>query len=252
MQKNTNKQNIIAKDIAEKIHHGLYSPKKFLPSEHQLCDLYGTSRETIRKSLDQLTELGLIQKIKGRGSLVLDIQKFTFPISGITSFKELNNSLSMHASTKVLKLEKRKIPTSLIKEITPPTRDAFYIERLRLIGNEPAVLDIDYLLSPPVTELPVSVAEDSIYAYLENELSLEISYATKEITVETVSKAISSNLKLNSDNIAVLVKSFTYLANTNLLQITESYHNPEKFKFIDFARRRKVMIHDELKEHRYE
>lgn len=252
LQRNKSKQDIIAKDIAEKIHHRIYSPKSFLPSEHQLCDLYGTSRETIRKSLEQLTELGLIQKIKGRGSLVLDIQRFTFPISGITSFKELNNSLNMHASTKVLQLEKRTLPKSLVEGLSLPTQDAFYLERLRLIENEPAVLDIDYLLSPPVAELPISAAEDSIYDYLENELGLEISYATKEITVEEVSEKISTDLMLSPNNLAVLVKSFTYLGNTHLLQVTKSYHHPKKFKFVDFARRRKIMIHDELKEHRYE
>lgn len=57
-----NRQDTIAKDIANKIQHKIYAPNSFLPSEHQLSNLYGTSRETIRKALDQLTELGLIQK----------------------------------------------------------------------------------------------------------------------------------------------------------------------------------------------
>ena len=94
---------MIAQDIASKIKYHQYKAGDYLPSEHQLCELYGTSRETIRKALNHLNELGLIQKIRGKGSVVLDIQKFTFPISGITSFKELNKSLNMHAKTTVLK-----------------------------------------------------------------------------------------------------------------------------------------------------
>ena len=97
------KHDMIAQDIASKIKYHQYKVGDYLPSEHQLCELYGTSRETIRKALNHLTELGLIQKIRGKGSVVLDIQKFTFPISGITSFKELNRSLNMHAKTTVLK-----------------------------------------------------------------------------------------------------------------------------------------------------
>lgn len=247
-----NRQDTIAKDIANKIQHKIYAPNSFLPSEHQLSNLYGTSRETIRKALDQLTELGLIQKIKGRGSFILDIQKFTFPISGITSFKELNHSLNMHASTKVLTLEKKIMPENIRKDFSLSSQNIFYLERLRIIEKKPAVLDIDYLLSPPVIDLPLGAAQDSIYNYLENELNLEIAYATKEITVENASKKICSLLHLPSDRLVVLVKSYTYLGNTQLLQITESYHNPQKFKFIDFARRRKIMLHDELKEKRYE
>ena len=93
------KSDIIAQDIAAKIQHHQYEAGDFLPSESQLTTLYGSSRETVRKALNQLTVLGLIQKIKGKGSIVLDLEKYSFPISGITSFAELNKSLNMHAQT---------------------------------------------------------------------------------------------------------------------------------------------------------
>lgn len=80
------KTDLIAQDIASKIKHGQFKSHEFLPSENQLTTLYGTSRETIRKALDQLNSLGLIQKIKGKGSLVLNLEKYSFPISGITRF----------------------------------------------------------------------------------------------------------------------------------------------------------------------
>ena len=58
----TNKQAMIAKDLANKIKFQQYQPGDLLPSESALCELYGTARGTIRKALDQLTELGLIQR----------------------------------------------------------------------------------------------------------------------------------------------------------------------------------------------
>ncbi len=61
-----------------------------LPSESELMERYGVSRDTIRKSLDLLEENGYIQKAKGKGSFVLDINKFDFPVSGIVSFKEIS------------------------------------------------------------------------------------------------------------------------------------------------------------------
>ena len=51
---------------------------------------------------------------KSKGSVVLDIQKFTFPISSITSFKELNKSLNMHAKTTVLKQANTLAPERLM------------------------------------------------------------------------------------------------------------------------------------------
>lgn len=243
MASNTkNKQNLIAQDIAVKIKHGPYTPGSFLPSEHQLCDLYGSSRETIRKALDQLTELGLIQKIRGKGSLVLDIQRFTFPVSGITSFKELNKTLHMNAETEVLVQKEDVIPDDLAAGRVEKGRTALHLERLRKVAEKPIVLDEDYLLDPPVSRLPEGVAKDSLYEYLEQHLGFDISYATKEITVEPVSERIASLLQLEQCNLAVVVRSMTYLADTTPFQLTASYHRPDRFKFVDFARRHKISL----------
>ena len=60
------KADLIAQDIASKIKYQQFKGGDRLPSENQLSELYGASRETVRKALQQLTELGLIQKIKGK------------------------------------------------------------------------------------------------------------------------------------------------------------------------------------------
>lgn len=237
----SSKTDLIAQDIASKIKHGQFKEGEYLPSENQLTTLYGTSRETIRKALSQLDSLGLIQKIKGKGSIVLNFDKYAFPISGVTSFTELNKSLGMEAVTKVLALEKREDLPELFKKNFPEQdkQAGFYVERLRLIDGEPEVLDCDYLFNPPVDKLPMEVAENSIYEYLENQLGLDISYATKTITVEKISSDCQEKLK-TPDSTAVLVASRNFLADTSLFQLTLSFHNPSKFKFVDFARRQKI------------
>lgn len=237
------KSDIIAQDIAAKIQHHQFKAGELLPSESQLTTLYGSSRETVRKALNQLTELGLIQKIRGKGSIVLNLEKFSFPISGITSFAELNKSLKMHAETKVIALKKMADLPELFKEKFPEQKKqaGIYVERLRTIDEEPAVLDCDYLFSPPIDHLPKKVAEESIYHYIEHDLKLDISYATKVITVEKIDEKMQKLLQLD-DRLAVLIASENYLSDTTLFQLTLSFHNPSKFKFVDFARRQKIKL----------
>lgn len=238
----TNKAELIAQDLCEKIKHGFYRPGECLPSENQLTDLYGTSRETVRNALLQLMELGLIQKIKGKGSIVLDYQKFSFPLSGIISFKELNQKLGMKAQTKVLTLDENVVlPTKLI-ELGANQQPNIYVERLRLIDDMPVVLDRDYLLNPPITGITKKVAENSLYEYIEDSLGLEISYATKEFTIEPAPEQIATKLCLEPKHLVVVVRSLSFLADTTLFQLTESYHRPDKFKFNDFARRQKISL----------
>ena len=234
------KSDIIAQDIAAKIQHQQFKAGELLPSESQLTTLYGTSRETVRKALNQLTALGLI---RGKGSIVLNLEKYSFPISGITSFAELNKSLNMHAETKVITLKKMVDLPEFFKEKFPEQKrqPGIYVERLRVVNNEPVVLDCDYLFSPPIDELPKEAAEKSIYDYIENKLKLDISYATKVITVEKIDDKFKKLLQLD-DSLAVLVASHNFLNDTTLFQLTLSFHNPSKFKFVDFARRQKIKL----------
>ncbi len=111
-----------------------------------------------------------------------------------------------------------------------------------MIDHEPVVIDRDFLLTPPIDEIPQKVAENSLYDYIEDELGLDISYASKEITVEKADDEVAAQLKLTGDQLVVVVRSLSFLNDTTLFQLTESYHRPDKFKFSDFARRQKIKL----------
>ena len=64
-----------------------------LPSEFDLQNKYQASRDTIRKALLLLSQNGYIQKSQGKSSIVLDINRFNFPVSGLTSFKEIASDI---------------------------------------------------------------------------------------------------------------------------------------------------------------
>ena len=133
--------------------------------------------------------------------------------------------------------EVKKVPDDFSCDNTEPF---IKVKRLRIIDGEPDVLDVDYISTKYVKEISPSVAEHSLYDYFENDLCLKISYAVKDVSVQTVSKELAKMLELDPDRKAVLVKSMVYLEDTSLFQLTASYHNPNRFRFIDFARRSKI------------
>lgn len=98
-----NKFITIYKDIAQQIEGGRWKAEEILPSEHELTAQYGTSRETVRKALHMLAQNGYIQKIRGKGSVVLNREKMQFPVSGLVSFKELTQTLGKETKTTVHK-----------------------------------------------------------------------------------------------------------------------------------------------------
>ncbi|MGX7195862.1 trehalose operon repressor [Enterococcus olivae] len=237
-----NKFKEIFLDLEQKILAKEYPPHTLLPSENQLIKVYGVSRETVRKALNLLRDAGYIQKKQGKGSIVLDLNRFDFPISGLTSFKEIQNAQQIPSETKVVEIRKIAVSPSL-HDITdwPVAAEAWRLIRQRRIDGEVVILDKDYLIADIVPELPETKAQVSIYDYFENDLGLEIAYAQKEITVDPVNKELRDLMDLHpEDQHVVTVRSLVYLEDTRCFEYTESIHRLDKFRFVDFARRRKV------------
>jgi GntR family transcriptional regulator, trehalose operon transcriptional repressor len=233
-----NKYISIYQTISAQIKSGELAPGTLLPSEHELTSLYDTSRETIRKALTLLSQNGFIQKVRGKGSIVIDINRFDFPISGLVSFKELAQKMDHDVRTIVNELTLMK-PTQYIKQQLNLTGNppVWKVVRTREINGMKVILDKDYLIEEYVPALTEDICADSIYRYIEDELDLAISFARKEIVVEEPTEEDRKLLNLEGFHNVVVIKNYVYLNDARLFQFTESRHRPDKFRFVDFARR---------------
>ena len=227
----------IYEDLKQKIEKKEIPSHTFLPSENELMTLYHSSRDTIRKSLSLLQQNGYIHTSKGKGSLVLDHEKIAFPVAGLTSFKELSHTLPGDVMTIVHCFEKIPVTTYIKKELYMQKGDVYHIERIRDIDGEKIILDIDYINAQVIPHLTKEIVQDSIYEYIENDLGLKVSFAKKEITVIQASDQEKELLDMDGFDLLVCVKSYTYLEEATLFQYTESKHRPDKFRFVEFARR---------------
>lgn len=229
----------IYNEITSKIENGKIEPNAKLSSENEMMQEYDVSRDTVRKALNLLERNGYIQKIKGKGSFVLDVNKFDFPVSGLTSFKELSKRIGEKSNTVLQELELIKPDKFLMEQLNvSQDDDVWKVIRVREIGDKKIILDKDFLNQKFVPLLDKKICEDSIYEYLENTLGLNISFAKKEITVQQATEEDKKYLDMEHYNMIVVVKNYIYLDDTSLFQYTESRHRPDKFRFVDFARRK--------------
>ena len=233
---------LIYQQLESEILLGNYPPETFLPSESQLAKQFEASRDTIRKALQQLTNHGYSKKVEGKGSLVLRREQLRFPVSGLTSYKELQNAYGYDSSTQVESLTKLIVKKELAEKTGfEENHEVWSVLRSRKIDGQKVILDWDLIALEFVKELDTEIAKDSLYAYFEKQLGLEISFAEKEITVDPVKTLDKLYLDLNEqDNHIVSVTSRVFLKNMRQFQYTESHHRLDKFKFHDFARRHQL------------
>lgn len=180
-------------------------------------------------------------KIQGKGSVIIDQNKFSFPVSGIQSFSELTREPQLNSRTVVHTLGRlyRDDQTARFLK-TDPTDSIWNVVRIREIDGERIILDKDYFNEKYVPMLSKDICAESIYDYIENKLGLVIGFARKEIVVECPTEEDHELLDLEGFSNVVVIRSKVYLEDTTLFQYTESRHRTDKFRFVYFARRVKA------------
>lgn len=234
-----NKYERIYLDLEAKIKDNTYPIGSPLPTENDLAKLYSVSRETIRKTLKLLTENGYIQKQHGRRSIVLNHSLYSFPISGLISYQELQSEQGFDSETLLIKNELVELPQFLYDLYDIADEELFiHLIRARKINGETVIIDEDYIRQSVVNSIPDQAANHSIYQYFEGELGLKIDYAKKEFTAEKASELDQELMSLTELDYIINVESHVFLENMTFFQLTRSRHRLDRFRFSEFARRR--------------
>lgn len=224
--------------LSEELTYG-----EIIPSEHDLVEYYQASRETVRKALNLLVSDGMIQKIRGKGSVVIYQNITEFPFADLMSFNEVKNDLQLQYQTKVITFEQIKAGAEpYIKEQLGLTANAvlWHIVRLRMLNDKVKIIDEDYLVADMVPDITIEDAQSSIYHYIENVLGLEISYSNKAITFEPFGNLEFEQFGDIEPPYTATVRGIVHLKNTERFQYNISKHLATEFRFNDFSRRRKL------------
>ncbi|OEK59435.1 trehalose operon repressor [Staphylococcus equorum] len=213
-----------------------------LPSEHELVETYSVSRETVRKALNLLVRDGMIQKIRGKGSVVIYQGLTEFPFADLTSFREVQQGLGLRHETDVKVFE--KITAGEVPKVQKALNVRYgtvlwHVVRIRKIENRVKIIDEDYLIEAIVPNLTTEIAKASLYEYIEDVLGLEISYSNKSITFEAFGEVEQEIFGTVVPPYTATVRGIVHLKDTTIFQYNVSKHLATEFKFNDFSRRHK-------------
>jgi GntR family transcriptional regulator, arabinose operon transcriptional repressor len=60
----------LKQEIISWIHSGKFKPEEKLPSEHEMSELFGFSRQTVRQAIGELVQEGWLERAQGKGTFV--------------------------------------------------------------------------------------------------------------------------------------------------------------------------------------
>ncbi|MDT7571216.1 MAG: GntR family transcriptional regulator [Actinomycetota bacterium] len=157
----------LAAILRKAISDGDWPPGFALPSEADLCAMFGLSRTAVRQALAELSAEGLVHKEKGRGSFVRG-PRTGFVVQEIRGFFEEMREQGRSVSTEVLDLRTVVAEPDYAALLDVPTgSELIRLERLRSAEGE-AILLVETLLPSPrfKTILDEDLTTVSLYDHL--------------------------------------------------------------------------------------
>jgi DNA-binding GntR family transcriptional regulator len=216
--------------LRKHILDGIYMEGDLLPSENELCQLYGMTRPTVRQSLSTLAHDGYIRKHQGKGSIVHLPSKEIgiLSVSGTTSAvgdRNLKTKIIIRPVTMPWPEEFMFPLTSLERE-----SGCIYMERVRLLEDDPIFYDISYIANINLPRITNRRFENkSLFQIMRDFYHIEIKGGEQRIKAIPASSRIGSLLNLKKNQPVLHLERKMDTNNPDLFLYSSIFCNTEKY-----------------------
>ena len=203
-----------------------------IPTEDELCKMFGVSRATVRTAVLELVRQGYLKRQQGKGTF---IHKNTVSegLTMLTNFRELLFEEGLNFTTNVLaRTVMMPIDDLDVKLDIPKDKHIIYIKRLRSIDNEPVLLQETYI---PYHICPLLLEEDiehqSLFELFEKKYGIKITRVKNYIEIAPLHPDEKQLVGLPEGSQAILLNQYFYSGDT-LVMYTRSIKRTDRFKFL--------------------
>lgn len=222
------KQGIM--DYVEK--KDLQATGECLPSERELCELFGASRMTVRKAINELEEEQLLYRIRGKGTFVKREDQINQSLSRLTGFTEDMSARGKTTHSNILLCEITAATKTVAEKLQLNAGDdVIILRRLRLVEDEPMGIETCYLNGALCKRMLQESLGDSLYAYMRNVLHIYPTRAIQSIEVGNLAEWEADLLGDHNMKIALLTHRQTFNEKNQPIEYTVSKYRSDRYKY---------------------
>jgi GntR family transcriptional regulator len=219
-------------DLASALDAGEWAPGDRLPPERELARRYGCSLITVRRALSELAREQRLERTRGRGTFVLH-PRLELDFGGSQSFTSEMQSRGLDPETRLVAARPesadKSVAAGLGLDLGSPT---LYLERLRLAGGEPLLLEQVHL---PAERFPGLLASDlernSLYDLLTERYGTRIVRAREAIEPVLLRRREAELLDQAVGRPALLVEGIAYGADGVPVEFARSFVRGDRTRY---------------------
>ncbi len=202
-----------------------------MPTEEEICELFGISRITVRRALEGLQQGGYIYKQQGKGSFVMT-KKTGFQLNHLKGFTEEMKALGKEPSSEVLTFEivspGEKAAGILGIDIN---QKIYLLERLRLADGVPIAIERVHLPFYRFPTLRTENVSESLYEILKYHFGCESYKGIQEIHAGMATEEEARLLQINPGSAVLHINRTTYEQEGTAYEYVESTYRGDQYQF---------------------
>lgn len=220
----------VLESLKEKINADVYSVGSAIPTEKQLIDEYQVSRITVRKAVDELVKLKIVEKRRGSGTYVLEKQ-LSHQMNTLAGTSEIQHGNNKTVKYKVTQFFMDTENVSVHKLLGLSEKEPlYYIRRVKYIDDQPRIVEDSYMPVVLFPDLNISTLEKSKFDYIEHEKQMVIEGSRQEFTAVESNEDIMKLLGLEKSHPIINLRSISNLTDGRKFDYTEAWFHPDAHK----------------------
>lgn len=224
----------IKENLKSKIENGEYQPNKYFPSETELIQLYGVSRITVRRAIQELVNEEYLFTVQGKGTYVVD-KKHSLDLVKLTSCTEDLEKLGYDIDVEVLNESIKSVKDDISRIMSLTGDKIFQLERVYYANNNP----INYTITNLNIEIfngieNIDFRDKSLYKVLNKEYGLDLISAKRKIKAIFADENIAKKLEIEPGSPILKFECKTYgkcKSEEVVFEVYTSWYRTDMFDF---------------------
>jgi GntR family transcriptional regulator len=220
----------VEEQLARQIADGTYAPGTLLPSDAELCKMFGVSRITVRHAIDKLVASNLVRRQQGVGTHVVGADQAVKTASLVGYIDDVHP----HINFKLLASEMRQPPATLATamRLEPGALCRCFVN-LNHVGSEP----LSYVESffPDAVASLLTEADFSAHIppsrLVEMRSGRNFAHATQTMGAVAAPEEIARLLGLAGGQPLIRMERVYFATDGGVLEATAAHYHPQRYQF---------------------
>jgi GntR family transcriptional regulator len=204
---------------------------RMLPAEKDLMVIFDVSRATVKKTLDNLVNKGLIERRRALGTKVMR-QEITEKLARLTSYTEEMEAKNLSVRSNILDVRLHR-PSEEVREKLQLAEDAqtLCVRRLRGTNKVYPVVLLQSELSPVLSISPEEDFNGSLYQLIEKKYGARIEWAEEVIRARKADADEARHLEIGEGEPVLAMERLTFTTQNRPIELVTAVYRAEHFKY---------------------